>query len=104
MQPKAYIFNASFYTTPPYRPQWENWLYKIFFPFVSDLAPDVKTEVFEVLSEINQDMYIFSVQLRCSSYEELKTIQKMTAPVFDEFKQRFGETVTNFNSVLNKID
>jgi hypothetical protein len=103
MQQK-YIFNASFYTTPSHQPEWEEWLHKEFLPAARALIPQIQTEIFEVLSDINNEMLIFSVQIRCTSQTELKTIQKNTVPLFSDFKHRFGERATNFNSVLNKID
>lgn len=104
MKEKKYIFNASFYTTPDYRHEWEKWLNQELVPFVSECVPDSETEVFEVLSEVNQDMLVFSVQFRCSRNDQLTLIQKETVPVFNDFRAKFGERVTNFNSVLNKID
>lgn len=104
MKNKKYIFNASFYTTPDYRIQWQEWLTKELFPFVTERVPESETEVFEVLSEVNQDMLVFSVQFRCSTNDQLDLIQRETVPVFNDFRAKFGERVTNFNSVLNKID
>lgn len=104
MNTRRYIFNASFFTSPEHRSDWENWLYEIFFPFISEINPDVESEVFEVLSDVNQDMLVFSVQMRCATQQELKTLEQETTPIFNEFRQTFGETATNFNSVLNRID
>ncbi len=104
MGENKYIFNASFYATPEHREQWKEWLYNEFLPAVNNDIPGLETEVFEVLSAVNNDMLVFSVQLRCSNIEELKTIQLKTIPVFKSFKIQFGERVTNFNSVLKKID
>ena len=104
MKDKKYIFNASFYTTPDYRHQWEEWLNKVLVPFVSERVPESEYEVFEVLSDVNQDMLVFSVQFRCSTNDQLDYIRKETVPVFYDFRVKFGERVTNFNSVLNKLD
>ncbi|MFW6389212.1 MAG: DUF4286 family protein [Marinilabiliaceae bacterium] len=104
MHTRRYILNASFFTSPEHRSNWENWLYQKFFPFISKINPEVESEVFEVLSDVNQDMLVFSVQMRCATQNELKTLEQQTTPIFNEFRQTFGETATNFNSILNKID
>lgn len=103
MENQRYIFNASFYTTPSHRKQWEEWLNRELLPFVSEILPQVKSEVFEVLSSVNNDMLVFSVQFRCATPTELEVIQQKTTAVFEDFKKQFGERVTNFNSILNKI-
>ena len=104
MKNKKHIFNASFYTTPEYRAQWEEWLKQELFPIVSERVPESDAEIFEVLSNVNQDMLVFSVQFRCHTRGQLDLLEQATVPVFNEFRARFGERVTNFNSVLNKID
>ena len=104
MSARRYIFNASFFTSPELRSDWERWLYNNFFPFISKINQEVESEVFEVLSDVNQDMLVFSVQMRCATQQEIKALEQETTPIFDEFKQTFGENATNFNSVLNKID
>lgn len=104
MTSKRNIFNASFYTTEDFRADWEAWLQETFFPFVAEQVPGSSREVFEVESDVNQEMLVFSVQIRCSTPAELKALQQESVPVFSEFRVRFGETVTNFNSVLIKID
>jgi len=104
MNNKRHIFNASFYTTEEYRSDWEAWLDEVFFPFVLEQVPGSSKEIFEVESDVNQEMLVFSVQIRCSTPAELKTLQQESAPVFSRFRARFGESITNFNSVLIKID
>ncbi len=104
MSTRRYIFNASFFTSPEHRSNWETWLHRHFLPFIADINPEVESEVFEVLSDVNQDMLVFSVQMRCATQQEIKTLEQETTPIFDEFKQTFGENATNFNSILNKID
>ena len=104
MTVKRYIFNASFYTSHEIRPKWESWLYEKFLPFISEINPEVETEVFEVLSDVNQDMLVFAVQMRCATQEELQHIDEQSAPIFNAFREEFGENGTHFNSVLNKID
>ncbi|WP_016777842.1 DUF4286 family protein [Anaerophaga thermohalophila] len=103
MKSKGYIFNASFYTTPKYRGEWEVWLEEELFPFVKQLLPTIEREVFEVFSDANQGMQVLSVQFRCSSGEELELIRQKTNPVFESFRHKFGERITNFNSILSKI-
>jgi hypothetical protein len=104
MKQKRYIFNASFYVTPDYRPQWEEWLNNELFPFVSKKVPESETEVFEVFSDVNQDLLVFSVQFRCNTPVQVDTLKNETISVFNDFRAKFGERVTNFNSILNKID
>jgi hypothetical protein len=103
MKSKGYIFNASFYTTPKCRGEWEVWLEEELFPFVKQLLPTIEREVFEVFSDANQGMQVLSVQFRCSSGEELELIRQKTNPVFESFRHKFGERITNFNSILSKI-
>jgi hypothetical protein len=103
MEQKEYIFNASFYTSPKYRDEWEVWLEEELFPFVKQLVPTTEGEVFEVFSDANQGMQVLSVQFRCSGREELELIRQKTNPVFESFRHKFGERITNFNSILSKI-
>ncbi len=104
MNNKRYIFNASFYTTENYQSEWKKWIDEVFFPFVVGQVPDSDQEVFEVQSEVNQDMLVFAVQIRCSSPGQLDKLQKESVSLFNEFRARFGERIANFNSVLIKID
>ena len=104
METKRYILNTSFFTSPEQHADWNTWLYQRFFPFISKINPEVETEVFEVLSDVNQDMLVFSVQMRCATQQEIKSLEKETTSIFSEFKRTFGETATHFNSFLNKID
>ncbi len=101
---KRHIFNASFYTTENYRAKWRKWLDQEFFPFVAGEVPDSEKEIFEVQSDVNQDMLVFAVQIRCSTAIQLKSLQQETVKVFKDFRARFGERAINFNSVLIKID
>ncbi len=103
MKERKHIFNASFYTTPAYHAQWQEWLHAEFIPAATGIVPGVTTEVFEVHSAINEGMLIFSVQFGCTTLEELAKLEKGTEPVLENFKQKFGEQVTNFNSVLKQI-
>ncbi len=104
MNDKRYIFNASFYTTENYQSEWRKWLDEIFLPFVDDQVPDSEHEIFEVQSDVNKDMLVFAVQIRCSTPEQLEVLQKELSTVFNNFRARFGERIANFNSVLIKID
>jgi len=102
-QAKGYIFNASFYVNPDQYTQWRDWLDQRLFPFVEKIVPGLRFQVFEVLSEVNQGMLVFSVQFQCSDKEQLERIQNETLPVFEEFRMQFGEQVTHFNSILSRI-
>ncbi|MGQ1889649.1 DUF4286 family protein [Thermophagus sp. OGC60D27] len=103
MQAKGYIFNVSFYVDPDQYSRWRDWLDKVLFPFVEKILPGNRPQVFEVLSEGNQGIMVFSVQFQCSDKVQLERIQEETLPVFDLFKREFGEQVTHFNSVLSRI-
>lgn len=103
MENKGHIFNASFYTEPAYRQQWEGWLHDVLIPRVSGIVAGIVTEVFLVQSDVNEGMLVYSVQFRCSTADELETLKRETEPVFNDFRMQFGERVTNFNSVLKKL-
>ncbi|SFE32341.1 DUF4286 family protein [Thermophagus xiamenensis] len=101
--PNKYIFNVSFYMDPSYFSKWESWIERELFPLAGHLNPGNSHEVFEVLSGVNQGMKVFSVQFICKDEFQLDRLQKGLIPLFNLFKQQFGEEVTYFESVLKKV-
>ncbi|TCO10729.1 DUF4286 family protein [Natronoflexus pectinivorans] len=96
------IFNTSFYVPANLVDVWEKWMTDSLLPRVELLMPQLKAEVFEVVSQTGGEHLIFSVQWRCSGSKEVEQLDDLLAPELQSLVAHFGEKVTHFSSVMKR--
>jgi len=99
-----FIFNTTFSVENKSIADWKDWMQRNFVPTFSELLPDLKVELFELMAVVQEDMTNFSCQMRCANPEELEIIHKYSNILMDNLKGTFGEKCLHFSSILKEME
>lgn len=98
-----YIFNTSFFVPARQLKQWEQWLRLEMMPMVEKLFPEIMPELFEVVSASTGNNHLFSVQWRCVDFKQTEKLDSCVADLLSGIAKQFGDEVTHFSSIMEKI-
>ncbi|MDR2926961.1 MAG: DUF4286 family protein [Cytophagaceae bacterium] len=98
------IFNTSFYIVKSFVPTWKHWLKTKVLQGINAQAGHLKIEIFEMMITIDEEYQTFSVQWRCSTMREAEQLGGLLSEYYDRMSDVFGDSVTCFNSMMEKYD
>lgn len=99
-----FIFNTTFAVENNSIADWKYWMNRNFIPTFSEMLPDLRIELYEVMAVVHEDTTNFSCQMRCADPEELETINKYVTVLMDNLKGTFGEKCLHFSSILKETN
>ena len=99
-----FIFNTTFSVENNSISDWKEWMQRNFIPTFSELLPDLRIELFELMAVVHQDSTNFSCMMRCANPEELEIINKYANILMDNLKGSFGEKCLHFSSILKEME
>lgn len=74
-----------------------------YLPTMKDMVKDLRVELYEVMTVVDESMTNFSCQLKCNSPESLDTINKYNSILMDNMKGELGEKSLHFSSILKEV-
>lgn len=95
-----YIFNTTFSVEKNSKKEWEVWMRKTYLPTFKDLLPDVKHQLFELMTNIQEDSTNYSCQWQCNNPDELEILNKYSSILFSNLSKEMKEKCLHFSSIL----
>ncbi len=95
-----FIFNTTFSVEKDRQEEWEQWMRKTYIPTFKDLLPDVKHQLFELMTNTQEDSINYTCQWQCNNPDELGIINKYSSILFNNLTEKMGEKCLHFSSIL----
>ena len=99
-----FIFNTTFSVEKESLDEWEQWMQKTYLPTFKGILPNVKHQLFELLTNNQEESVNYSCQWRCSNPDELEVINKYSTILFNNLSETMGERCLHFISILKSHD
>lgn len=98
-----FIFNTTFSVDNASIDPWKEWMHRNYLPTMQDMVKNLRVELYEVMTVVDEASTNFSCQLKCNSPEALDTINKYNSILMDNLKGQMGEKCLHFSSILKEV-
>ena len=95
-----YIFNTTFTVEKGNLKKWEVWMQRSYLPTFKDLLPEVTHQLFEMMTNTQDNSINYSCQWQCNNPDELEVLNKYSSILLNNLGEEMGERCLHFSSIL----
>ena len=95
-----YIFNTTFTVEKGSLKKWEVWMQRSYLPTFKDMLPEVTHQLFEMMTNTQDDSINYSCQWQCNNPDELEVLNKYSSILLNNLGEEMGERCLHFSSIL----
>ena len=84
-------------------PAWKKWMQRTYIPTMKDGVKNLRVELYEVMTVVQEGNTNFSCQLQCGTPADMDTVNKCNGILVNNAKGEFGNTCLTFSSILKEV-